>query len=270
MRRMLPAVLCLSVVFAGCKAKEVIDQAKIASDLNKTGSTYKLMKDVANDKYEAPKDGKLSESQVQMYLKVREHEKAIAKVAADRIGHVVEAVDGGLQLQQHADAAKNAGDKSIAGMIEGFKGLGSVADLATSDIRAAKDLGYNTQEYLWIKGQVLAVSTTAVMQKVGEAMSAQMDASYQQMKKAYDEAKDDQTKNMYKGMLDAFEKQKQDSAASQPKEDPALAYNRQLLSKYENVLNAYTSEMGKYEEKDGDAKKSMDQFQKDLDAKAKQ
>jgi DNA-binding ferritin-like protein len=257
MRRMLPAVLCLSVVVAGCKAKEAIDQARIASDLNKTGSTYKLMKDVSNDKYAPPADGKLTDSQIQMYLKVREHEKDIAKVAKQ-------------QLQQHADAAKNAGDKSIAGMIEGFKGLGSVADLATSDIRAAKDLGYNTQEYLWIKGQVLAVSTTAVMQKVGDAMSAQMDASYQQMKKAYDEAKDDQTKAMYKGMLDAFEKQKQDSAASQPKEDPAMAYNRQLLSKYENVLNAYTSEMGKYEDKDGDAKKSMDQFQKDLDAKAKQ
>jgi hypothetical protein len=257
MRRMLPAVLCLSVVFAGCKAKEVIDQAKIASDLNKTGSTYKLMKDVSNDKYTPPADGKLTDWQVQMYLKVREHEKDIAKVAKQ-------------QFQQHADAAKKAGDKSIGGMIEGFKGLGSVADLATSDIRAAKDLGYNTQEYLWIKGQILAVSTTAVMQKIGDAASAQMDASYQQMKKAYDEAKDDQTKKMYKGMLDAFEKQKQDSAAGQQKENPALAYNRQLLSKYENVLNAYTSEMGKYEDKDGDAKKSMDQFQKEMDAKAKQ
>ncbi|PYQ35438.1 MAG: hypothetical protein DMF57_03010, partial [Acidobacteria bacterium] len=105
MRRFIPAVLCLSVAFGGCKAKEMIDQAKIASDLNKSGSTYKLMKDVANDKYEAPKDGKLSESQVQMYLKVREHEKAIAKVAAD-------------QMQQHAkeaDAAKN----SIAGVVQG-------------------------------------------------------------------------------------------------------------------------------------------------------
>ena len=257
MRRTLLAFLCLSVVLAGCKAKEVIDQAKIASDLNKTGSTYKLMKDVSNDKYTPPADGKLTDSQIQMYLKVRDHEKDIAKVARQ-------------QLQQHADAAKKSDDQSIAGVIEGFKGLGSVADLATSDIRAAKDLGYNTQEYLWIKGQVLAVSTTAVMQKVGDAMSAQMNASRQQMQKAYDEAKDDQTKNMYKGMLDAFDKQKQDSAASPQKEDPALAYNRQLLAKYENVLNAYTSEMGKYEDKDGDAKKSMDQFQKDLDAKAKQ
>jgi len=257
MRRTLLAFLCLSVVFAGCKAKEVIEQAKIASDLNKTGSTYKLMKDVSNDKYTPPADGKLTDSQIQMYLKVRDHEKDIAKVARQ-------------QLQQHADAAKKSDDQSIAGVIEGFKGLGSVADLATSDIRAAKDLGYNTQEYLWIKGQVLAVSTTAVMQKVGDAMSAQMNASRQQMQKAYDEAKDDQTKNMYKGMLDAFDKQKQDSAASPQKEDPALAYNRQLLAKYENVLNAYTSEMGKYEDKDGDAKKSMDQFQKDLDAKAKQ
>jgi hypothetical protein len=261
MRRMLPAVLCL-FVFAGCKAKEVIDQAKIASDLNKSGSTYKLMKDVSNDKYTPPADGKLTDSQVQMYLKVRDHEKDIAKVAKQ-------------QLEQHADAAKKAGDKSIGGMIEGFKGLASVADIATADVRAAKDLGYNTQEYLWIKGQILAVSSTAVMQKIGDAASAQMDASYQQMKKAYDEAKDDQTKQMYKGALDSFEKQKQDSAASQQKEDPALAYNRQLLSKYENVLNAYTTELGKYEEKEGDAKKSMDEFQKNLDkatqdAKAKQ
>jgi hypothetical protein len=257
MRRILPTVLCLSVVFAGCKAKEAIEQAKIAGDLNKSGSTYKLMKDVSNDKYTPPADGKLTDSQVQMYLKVRDHEKDIAKVARQ-------------QLQQHSDAAKNAGDKSIGGMIEGFKGLASVADIATADVRAAKDLGYNTQEYLWIKGQILAVSTTAVMQKIGDAASAQMDASYQQMKKAYDEAKDDQTKQMYKGALDAFEKSKQDSAANQKKEDPALAYNRQLLSKYENVLNAYTSEMGKYEDKDGDAKKSMDQFQKEMDAKAKQ
>jgi hypothetical protein len=256
MRRMLPAVLCLSVVFAGCKAKEAIDQAKIASDLSKTGSTYKLMKDVSNDNYTPPADGKLTDSQIQMYLKVRDHEKDIAKVAK-------------AQFKQHADAAKNAGDKSIAGVIEGFKGLGSAADLVTADIRAAKDLGYNTQEYMWIKGQILAVSTTAVMQKVGDAMSAQMDASHQQMKKAYDEATDEQTKKMYKDMLDNFDKQKQEAAANQQKEDPSLAYNRQLLSKYENVLNAYTNELSKYENKDGEAKKSMDEFQKSLE-KAKQ
>ena len=261
MRRFIPAVLCLSVAFGGCKAKEMIDQAKISSDLNKSGSTYKLMKDVANDKYEAPKDGKLSESQVQMYLKVREHEKAIAKVAAD-------------QMQQHAkdaDAAKN----SIAGVMQGFKTMASAADFATADIRAAKDLGYNTQEYLWVKAQIMAVSMTALAETASKAMAAQMDSAYQQATKAYDEAKDEQTKQMYKQMLDSYDQTRTESKEATQNQDPALAYNRELLKKYGNELAAFTNEMSKYEQKDGDAKKSMDQWKKEMekatqDAKAKQ
>ena len=256
MRRTLLAFLCLSVVFAGCKAKEVIDQAKIASDLNKTGSTYKLMKDVSNDKYTPPADGKLTDSQVQMYLKVREHERAIAKVAAE-------------QMQQHAkdaDAAKN----SIAGVMNTFKTLSSAADFATSDIRAAKDLGYNTQEYLWVKGQVIGVSMVALAGTMTKAMSAQTDAAYTQAKKAYDEAKDEQTKQMYKQMLDGYDQTRKESKEATEIQNPALAYNRELLKKYDNELGAFTNEMSKYEQKDGDAKKSIDQFQKDLEAKAKQ
>lgn len=251
MRRIIPIVLAISVVLCGCKAKELAEKANIAKDLNKRG-TVDLMKEVANDKYDPPKDGKLTDAQVQMYLKVREHEKDIAKVARQ-------------QLEQHADAAKKAGEKSLSGLMEGFKGLSSAAEFATADIRAAKDLGYNTQEYMWVKGQILAASTAVMAQKMGTAMSAQMDATYQQMKKAYDEAKDEQTKAMYKQTLDTFEQQKKESAAQKQNEDPALAYNIQLLSKYENALNAFTNEMSKYEGKEGEAQKSMEQWQKDMD-----
>ena len=91
MRRTLLAALCLCVVLAGCKAKEALDKVSIAKELDKKGTTD-LMKDVANDKYTPPTDGKLTDAQVQMYLKVREHEKQIAQVARE-------------QLQQHgADA----------------------------------------------------------------------------------------------------------------------------------------------------------------------
>ena len=132
---------------------------------------------------------------MQMYLKVREHEKDIAQVARK-------------EAQAHADAAKKAGDKSIAGMMEGFKTMGSAADMLTADIRAAKDLGYNTQEYLWVKSQVLAASSAAMMSKMAEATNASFDSAYTQMKKSYDEAKDDQTKKMYKDMLDNYDKQR--------------------------------------------------------------
>lgn len=250
MRRIVPAVLAVSVLLGGCRAKELVEKANIAKDLDKRG-TVSLMKEVANDKYDPPKDGRLTEAQVQMYLKVREHEKAIAKVALQ-------------QAQKHADAADKAGNKSLSGMMEAFKTIGSAADFATADIRAAKDLGYNTQEYLWVKGQILAVSTTAMAEGMSKAMSAQIDASQKQMQKAYDEAKDEQTKQMYKQMLDNYEQTRKESKEATANQDPALAYNRQLLAKYDNELAAFTTEMSKYEKNEGDAKKGMDELQKSM------
>lgn len=252
MRRTLPILLTAAVAFAGCRAKEAFDKADIAHELDRSGSTRDLLKDVSKDHYDPPKDGRLTDGQVQMYLKVRDHERDIAQVAKK-------------QAQEHADAAKKAGEKSITGMMEGFKTLASAADMATADIRAAKDLHYNTQEYLWVKGQIMAASLSAVTQKVAEAAGAQMDAAYTQMKKAYDEAKDDQTKKVYADMLANYDKSKAEMSQSQQKEEPAVTYNRQLLSKYENALKAYTNEIAKWEDKPGEAQKSMDDLQKGLD-----
>ena len=251
MRRILPALLSLTVVLAGCKAKEAMDKASIAKDLDRHG-VMDLAQDVAKDKYTAPKDGRLTDGQVQMYLKVREHEKQIAQVAKD-------------QLKQHAEQAKKDGDKSLSGMMEGFKAMGSAADFLTADIRAAKDLHYNTQEYLWVKGQILAASTSVLTDKMVQAGTAAMDQAYVQMKKGYDEAKDDQTKQIYKQQLDAYDKQRAEMKQQEPAANPSLAYNRQLLSRYENALNAYTNELAKYEDKPGEAQKSMDQLQKELE-----
>ena len=256
MHRIFLAGLCLTVALSGCRARELAEKVAISRDLAKNGTTD-LMRKVADDKYTAPADGKLTDAQVQMYLKVREHEKQIAQVAKQ-------------EAQQHADAAKKAGDKSLASLVEGFKTMGSVVDLVTADIRAAKELGYNTQEYLWVKGQIMSVSTAALGEKMAEGMNASMDKVYADTKKAYDEATDEQSKKMYKETLDALDKQKQDAEAEKAKEDPAIAYNKQLVSKYESALNAFTQEMAKYEDKQGDA----DKWQKDLtksvdDAKSK-
>lgn len=251
MRRTLPLLLALSIALIGCKAKELVDKASIASDLKKRG-TVDLMKEVADDKYTPPADGKLTDAQIQMYLKVREHEKAIAQVAKQ-------------ELQKHSEAAKKEGDKSLGGLMEGMKGLSSLGELATADIRAAKDLHYNTQEYLWVKTQILEASSSAAAQKMGEAMSANMDASYQQMKKAHDETKDEQTKKLYADMMTNFEKSKQEMQQKKEEEKPAVAYNRQLLSKYEGALNAWAHEMSKYEDKPGEVQKNVEQWNKDLD-----
>ena len=119
-----------------------------------------------------------------------------------------------------------------------------------------------------MKGQILAVSTTAFAEQMTNAMSAQLDASREQMKKAYDEAKDEQTKQMYKQQLDSLEQTVKEGKQATSGQDAALTYNRELLKKYDTELAAFTSEMSKYEAKDGDAKKSMDELQKKMNEAA--
>ena len=254
MRRTLILMLCLSLALVGCKAKEVIDKAAISTDLKERGTTD-LMKEVANDSYNPPQDGRLTDNQVNMYLKVREHEKKIAQVAK-------------AELEKHSEEAKKKGDKSIGGFMEGMKALGSAADFLTADIRAAKDLGYNTQEYLWVKQQIMAASTSEMAEKFSTAMAANFDKAYQDAKKAHDEAKDENTKKLYADVLAGYDKSKQEMTAAQT-EDPAIAYNKQLLSKYENALNAFAHELSKYEDKPGEAQKAVDAVEK-MNDQAKQ
>jgi hypothetical protein len=254
MRRSLSLVVCLVFALTGCKVKELADKASISKDLARRGTTD-LMKQVADDSYTPPSDGRLKDSQIQMYLKVREREKAIAQVAKD-------------EMKQHAgdaDKSKN----SLAGVLQGMKALGSAADFLTADIRAAKDLGYNTQEYLWVKTQILAVSTSAMAQKFGEAMKTNVDKAYDEAKKAYDEAKDEQTKKMYSEILAGYDKSREEMQVP-TSQDPALEYNRQLLSKYESAMSAYAHELSKYEDKPGEAQKSMQELEKKLDEAKKQ
>lgn len=254
MRRTSVVVLCLSLALAGCKAKELADKASISKDLDKRG-TVDLLKEVGNDNYTAPEDGRLTEAQIQMYLKVREHEKTIAKVARE-------------ELKQHAQKAEGK-EKSIAGMMEGFKAMGSAADFLTADIRAAKDLGYNSQEYLWVKSQILAASTSVMAEKVSATVTANFDKAYQDAQKAYNEAKDEQTKKLYGDMLASYAKSRQEME-TKTDEDPALTYNRQLLSRHENALNAYAHELSKFEEKEGEVQKGMDEMTKKLEEAKKQ
>ncbi|HUP49368.1 MAG TPA: hypothetical protein VNA04_11315 [Thermoanaerobaculia bacterium] len=251
MHRTLAAVLSLSFVFAGCKAKEALDAASISKELQKKGTTD-LMREAAEDSYDPPADGKLTDAQIQMYLKVREEEKKIARVAKD-------------ELKQHADKAGKAGEKSLSGMIAGFKSLGSAADVLTADIRAAKHLGYNSQEYLWVKEKVLEVSGAAMADQMNQVMSAQMDAAIAQTRKAHDAATDPSMKKMYAEMLAGYDQTRKEMA--QEDADPALAHNRRLVAKYENELTAYASELAKWTD-DTDAQKSVDDWQKQLDKAA--
>jgi len=253
MRRITPVLLTALVALSACKAKEVVDNAQIAENLKDKG-TMELMNEVSEDEYEAPADGKLTDSQIQMYLKVRDKEKAIAQVAKN-------------ELQQNA-RRNESGEKSVASALDGLKGLGSAADLLTADLRAAKELGFNSQEYMWVKTQVLSASGLEMQEKSQKALNQIMDQSYQELKKQHDQTTDAAAKTALASMLADSEKSRKELASSQEQPDPAAVYNRELLKKYENALNAIAQELAKWEDKPGDVQKSMDEYQQNLDKAA--
>lgn len=241
--------LLFAVFLSSCKAKEMFDQRSIAKDLKERGTTD-LMKQVADDSYEPPADGRLTDAQVQMYLKVREHEKQIAKVARQ-------------ELEQHAKKAKDSGEKSLAGLVAGFKAAGSFADVFTADLRAAKDLGYNTAEYSWVKQQVLEASGAELGEKFAKGMGEMMDNAYAQTKAQHDATTDPQTKKMLSEALAGYEKGREE--AKQVQIDPSVTYNRTLLARYEGPLNAIAAEMAKFEDQEGDAEKAIGKWAESLD-----
>jgi len=70
----------------------------------------------------------------------------------------------------------------------------------------AKDLGFNTQEYLWVKQQILAASSAQMAEQFGNAMAQNFDKAYDDAKKAHDQAKDETTRKMYADVMAGYAK----------------------------------------------------------------
>jgi hypothetical protein len=250
--RVTTLLLCLTLVaaLAGCgKAEKVLEQAAISKDLKQKG-TLDLMKEAAEDDYQPPANGRLSEEQIQMYMKVREHEKQIVQVARK-------------EAETHAKKAEGK-EKSLAGMMAGLKTLGSVADMVTADIRAAKELGFNTAEYQWVKEKVLEASGAAYGEKLSESFSTMMDTQVETLKKQLEEAKDDTTRQFLQDALKGAEDARAEMAKSAEQQDPAIAYNKQILSKHESALNALAHEFAKWEGKEGETQAAVQKWEQEL------
>lgn len=240
-------LLLLLLVPTGCKLKKAVDEAAISDDLEDVG-TKELLEKTSEDSYDPPADARLTDAQIQMYLKVREKEKAIALVARK-------------EMEKQAKSAEGKGEKSIAGVMAGFKALGSAADFLTADIRAAHELGFNTAEYQWVKERVLEASGAAFTESLQQSSKAMMDQAYDELKKQHDAATDAEAKKALAGMLAEYDKNRKEMAAQQEQVDPSVKANRELLSRYESTLNALATEMSKFEDKPGEAQKALEDIQ---------
>lgn len=244
--------LAIALITAlGCGKESTEDIAENLKDKD----AMDVVKQAAEDEYEPPEDGRLTEEQVEMYLKVREKEVEIAKVARE-------------QFEEQASKVKEEGEGTLSGLMEAYKGMGSAADFLTADIRAAQELGYNTAEYMWVKGQVIKASTAEYAEKAEAQLTAMADQAYENLKKQYDEATDPTTKDTLKKMLDEMEKNRGEISAENMGVEDADRFNRDLLAKYEEPLKALATEASKWDDSDKDADELTDEMKQSLEATA--
>ncbi len=240
------SLLFLILSSAGCFGEKEED---VADRLDQKGARD-VLSEASEDQYTPPTDGKLTREQIEMYMAVREREQEIAKVARERI-------------EDSAEKLKN-NKKSFSGLMDGIKSLGSAADFFTADVRAAQELGYNTAEYEWVKSQIMEAVGSVVSERVAEASRAAADRQAAELRKKMESAENETERNTYARILETYENNLAGDAGKELEE--SVAYNRQLLSEYEDALDTISTELSKYETREGQAREQTRDLERDLEA----
>jgi hypothetical protein len=215
--------LLLLTASAGCRQRPADDEASIQKSLQEKG-TLDVMDQVSKaPDYQPPAAGHLTDGQVKMYLAVRERELKIREVAFK-------------ELKAKGDQANQ--EKRNVGFFEAMKAVGDVADVATADLRAAQELGYNPKEYQWVKDRVLEAQMLATTR----ALNQQVAQSRQSLVKALEEQKRQATDDAQRAEIDKRIQDLQSDSGAVPDSDPAKEFNAQLLSRYQDALDRLRSE----------------------------
>ena len=221
---LVPTLLGLALIAAGCKGKPADDEASIKESLEEKG-TIDLMDQISKaPEYQPPADGHLSDGQVKMYIEVRQREQKIREVSLK-------------ELKAKGDQAKE--EKKEVGMFEAMKAIGDLADVATADLRAAQELGHNPNEYTWIKERV---QETEVLQMT-KAMNKQLVQGQQSLVTMLEEQKKLVTDDAQRAELDKqIAEMKQSAAEAAADSTPAKEYNAGLLAKYKDEIDKLKAE----------------------------
>ena len=199
------------------------DEASVEQRLEEKG-TMDLVEEVAQDEYDPPADGELSEAQMEMYLEVQERAIKIRQVAQKR-----------MEERVGEDGKSAEGEGKQPGLFDALRAVGDLGDLVTADLRAAKELGHNAAEYQWVREQVLA----ARMWRMSHEMQAGFAAANQQVLDALEAqraaAPDDATRQALDEQIAQYE-QSVAEAQSAEDEEPGMADNAELVERYEERL----------------------------------
>lgn len=135
-------------------------------DLERQGA---LMESAEQDRYEPPEDGRISDAQMQNYLRVLTRTGELCNEQSRR-------------LEKLSKQAENGKFESIGGM---FSGIGQTMNLVTAEMEVVKTGGGNWAEHQWIKEQLRIAS---VQKDLNEAVKHNY-ALYLKYQKQLDEAR---------------------------------------------------------------------------------
>ncbi len=209
-----------AVLFAcGCQGKPADDEAAIQKGVHENG-TARLMDEVAKaPDYHPPADGQLTEAQVKMYFDVRQREQKIREVAFKDLKD---------QGSAFVESLKTVGDQPDTAKI---------ADIATADLRAAQELGFNPKEYQWVKERVLE----ARMLETTRALAQQVAQSRQQVLALFEqrlqEAKDPVERAEAERQIAELQRNEGSAPAASgtPEDtDPVRQHNADLLARFKD------------------------------------
>jgi hypothetical protein len=199
----------------------------IQRELDRT-SAVDVLEDTAEASYQPPADAKLTDAQMKMFLAVKGRERQILEVAAKNL------------KEKTADAEKQG---EQVGFFDAMKALGDLGDIMTADLRAAKELGYNTAEYEWVKGQVLE----AQMQKMAQGMADMMSTFQQQSLQMLEQQKAAATDAAQRAEIERQIEELESAAPEQEKPSAAVQHNAALLERYRAEVDAIQAEVARWQ-----------------------
>ncbi|HEV8581997.1 MAG TPA: hypothetical protein VGX68_23250 [Thermoanaerobaculia bacterium] len=208
----------------GCKGKRGEDEASIQKRLEAKG-TINLMDQVSKaPEYQPPADGRLTGRQVEIYLDVRRREQKIRQVALKN-------------LKSKESQAK--AEKRDVGLSEAMKAVGDLADVATADLRAAQELGYNPKEYSWIKERVLEAQMLQTTQALNQQMAENHRSLLKMLEDRLNAATDNAQRAEIQRQIDDIRDHASQAAADS---DPVKEFNARLLARYKAELDRIQTE----------------------------
>lgn len=190
--------------------------------------TMDVIEEAAEAEYEPPEDGRLTETQMEMYLAVQERAIEIRRVAKKRMEERV------------GQADEEEGDDKPS-LFEALRAVGDFGDVMTAELRAAQELGHNPAEYQWVQGQILE----AQMARAGKEMQRGAAQAGRQFLEVLEAQLDNADSREQREEIRRQIKEYQDNLAEMETDEelePSVQHNLELFREFEERIREVQAE----------------------------